>query len=224
MSAEDRDGMAIGLTCKDMPKSVEFYREKLGFTMKESWPDDDAPQWCNMVLGTQSVMLGGAVDPDVVESMCGGDPADVPLYRKLAEDFRDHRCGIGLHIYLQVEDVDAFDATIRGRGVTPIRTPKTQFYGIRETHVDDPDGYRLVFYHPVAMESCQSCAMPLTEAKPGQMYCDHCTDEDGKLRPWEQVFEGTVTGYFMGMQKMGRADAEKAAEEHLRKLPAWVNR
>ena len=89
---------------------------------------------------------------------------------------------------------------------------------------DDPDGYRLVFYTPVAMESCQSCGMPLADAEPGQMYCDYCTDEKGTLRPYEQVFEGTVTGYFMGMQKMGRKDAEKAAKEHLGKMPAWVGR
>lgn len=224
MSAEDRNGMAIGITCKDMPASVEFYRDRLGFTMKESWPDEDAPQWCNMVLGGQSVMLGGAVDPDTVESMCGGDPADVELYRAMAEDYRDHRCGVGLHIYLEVQDVDAYDAEIRGKGVTPLRDPKSQFYGIRETHVIDPDGYRLVFYTAIAMENCQSCAMPMTDAEPGQMYCGYCTDEHGKLRPYEQVFEGTVTGYFMGMQKMERAEAEKAAEEHLRKMPAWATR
>jgi hypothetical protein len=41
------------------------------------------------------------------------------------------------------------------------------------------------------------------------------------LRPYEQVFEGTVTGFFMGMQKMERPAAEAAAKEHLAKMPAW---
>jgi hypothetical protein len=56
------------------------------------------------------------------------------------------------------------------------------------------------------------------------MYCQYCSDEKGKLRPYEQVFEGTVTGYFMGMQKMPGPAAEKAAKEHLAKMPAWQGR
>lgn len=225
MSAEDRNGMAVGLTCKDMQKSVAFYRDTLGFHMKESWPDEKAPMWCNMVLDGQSVMLGASMDPDAVEQMCSNDPADAKIYRGVAEKFRQHPAGVGVNFYLQVEDVDSYDKRIRGKGVKPLRNePKTQFYGIRETLVDDPDGYRLVFYTAVAMSSCQSCGMPLTDAKPGQMYCDYCTDESGKLRPYEQVFEGTVTGYFMGMQKMDRKSAERAAKAHLSKMPAWAAR
>lgn len=224
MSAEDRSGMAVGLTCKDMLKSVAFFREKLGFTMKESWPDEKAPMWCNMVLGGQSVMLGAAMDPDQVGEMCAGDKADAEIYGKMAKAFREHPAGVGMHIYLHVDDIDAYDAKIRKKGITPLRDPKTQFYGIRETLVDDPDGYRLVFYTPVTLETCQSCGMPLSDAAPGQMYCDYCTDEKGTLRPYEQVFEGTVTGFFMGMQKMERKDAENAAKEHLAKMPAWAAR
>lgn len=217
--------MAVGLTCKDMGKSVAFYRDQLGFEMKESWPDEAAPLWCNLVLGGQSVMLGAAMDPEQVESMCGDHGEDAGLHVKLAEQFRQHAPGVGVSFYLQVDDVDAYDRRIRSKGVKPTRDePKTQFYGIRECLVDDPDGYRLVFYTAVAMESCQSCGMPLTDAAPGQMYCDYCTDEKGTLRPYEQVFEGTVTGYFMGMQKLERPAAEQAAREHLAKLPAWAGR
>jgi len=216
--------MAVALTCKDMAKSVAFYRDQLGFRMKESWPDEAAPQWCNMLLGEQSVMLGAAMDPDHVGEMCQSDPAEAAAFEALARDFRNNRAGIGLSVYLRVDDVDAYDAEIRGRGIQPQREPKTQFYGIRETIVDDPDGYRLIFYHAVAMESCQSCGMPLTDAQPGQMYCEHCTDESGTLRPYEQIFEGTVTGFFMGMQKMERAPAEEAARAHLSSMPTWAGR
>jgi hypothetical protein len=38
------------------------------------------------------------------------------------------------------------------------------------------------------------------------------------------VLEGTITGYFMGMQKMERSEAEKAAREHLATMPAWHGR
>lgn len=224
MAAEDRAGMAVALTCKEMPKSVAFYRDQLGFTMKESWPDEHAPMWCNMTLGRQSVMLGAAVAPDQVSDLCGHDPEGLPIHAAMAQRFADHPAGVGLMIYLMVDDVDAYDSGLRGKGITPLREPMTQFYGIRETLVDDPDGYRLVFYSPVTMTSCQSCGMPLTDATPGQMYCTYCTDEAGALKPYEQVFEGTVQGYFMGMQKLERAEAEQAAKAHLSKLPAWANR
>ena len=72
------------------------------------------------------------------------------------------------------------------------------------------------------MESCQSCGMPLTDAALGQMYCQYCVDESGKLRPYEAILEGTISGYFMGMQKMERGAAEVAAKEHLSRLPAWT--
>jgi hypothetical protein len=42
------------------------------------------------------------------------------------------------------------------------------------------------------------------------------------LRPYESVYEGTVTGFFMNMQKMPRKDAENAAKAHLAKQPAWA--
>lgn len=224
MAADDRSGMAVALTCKDIAKSVAFYRDQLGFTMKESWPNEDEPMWCNLLLGSQSVMLGQSFDPGAAEKMCAGDAEAAAQFKAQAQAFRDHRAGVGIQTYLMVEDVDAYDARIRSNGVTPLTEPKTQFYGIREIHLEDPDGYRLVVYSPVAMESCQSCGMPLADAKPGQMYCAYCTDERQALRPYDEVFEGIVTRFFMHMQKMERSEAEEAAKEHLGKMPAWAGR
>jgi hypothetical protein len=123
-----------------------------------------------------------------------------------------------------VPDVDGYHAKLRSQGVKGISSPKTQFYGIRDFVVRDPDGYRLTFYSPVQLETCQSCGMPLENAHPGQMYCTYCTDESGKLRSYEQVFEGTVSGYFMAMHQMTRPQAEAAATKHLACMPAWSGR
>lgn len=223
MPAEDRSKMSVMLTCADTAKSAAFYRDKLGFAMKESWPSEDDPQWCNMLLGGQSVMLGAAMEPNQVGQYCAGDAAAEAYWRKASSEFKENKPGVGIQVYLMVDDIDAYAAEVKGKGVELISEPKTQFYGIREIHLEDPSAYHLVFFTPVAMESCQSCGMPLADAAPGQMYCAYCTDDEGALKPYEQVFEGTVTGYFMGMQKMSRADAEKAASEHLKKLPAWVS-
>ncbi|TAJ16194.1 MAG: hypothetical protein EPO68_11485, partial [Planctomycetota bacterium] len=65
--------LALMLTCKNIQRSVAFYRDVLGSEMKEAWPDKEKPMWCNMQLDGQSVMLGAAMDPAHAEQACGGD-------------------------------------------------------------------------------------------------------------------------------------------------------
>jgi len=216
--------LCIMLTCKDMKRQVAFYRDKLGFTLKESWPDENNPMWANFVLDGQSIMIGAACPPEKVGEMCKGDAAEAAHHTKLAQEFQQHRAGVGIQVYVMVKDIDAYHARLTKAGIGGLRAPKTQFYGLRDVPVRDPEGYQLIFYTPVAMSSCQSCGMPLTDAQPGQMYCQHCTDEKGKLKPYEVVLEGTTQGYFMAMQKLPRDKAVVAAKEHLRKMPAWAGR
>ncbi len=223
MTVENSGALSVMLTSRDTKAAAKFYVDQLGFEMKESWPSPEEPMWCSLVLGGQAIMLGSAPDLDNLEGMCNGDPALYAYWKKNAEAFQAHPAGVGMQIYVMVEDVDAFHAEIKTRGVEPATDPVTQFYGIRDFGVADTDGYNLVFFSPVVMTSCQSCGMPLTEAAPGQMYCDYCTNDKGELKPFEEVLEGTIQGYFMGMQKMERAEAEVAAKEMLGKMPAWVN-
>lgn len=216
--------LCVMLNCKDMQRQVAFYRDKLGFTLKESWPDDNNPMWANLVLDGQSVMIGGACPPEKVGDFCKGDAAELAHFTKLAQDYQKHQAGVGIQVYVMVPDIDAYHAKLAKSGIKDLRAPKTQFYGLRDVPVRDPEGYQLIFYTPIAMTSCQSCGMPLTDAVPGQMYCEYCIDEKGKLKPYEVVLEGTTVGYFMQMQKLPRPAAEKAAQEHLKKMPAWAAR
>lgn len=211
--------LEIMLTSKDMSKSIAFYRDVLGFELEASWPDGPNPMWANLVLDGQSVMFGSNMDPQ--EEHCQGDAAMFTWWKDRHATFNRSDPGAGVLFYLRVEDVDAYYATIKDRGAEPILTPTSQFYGIREFPVADPDGYQLMFYTPIKVENCGSCGMPLSDPEPGQMYCQHCTDDAGKLRPYEQVLEGTTRGYFMGVQKMERSEAETAAKAHLAKMPAW---
>jgi uncharacterized glyoxalase superfamily protein PhnB len=211
-------------TSKDMQRAVAFYRDTLGFDLEQCWPDEANPQWANMMLDQQSIMLGALMSPDDAAAMCGGDEGAATYMRTLAEEHKKNRPGVGVVVYVQVPDVDTYHARLTKKGLKGLPAPKTQFYGIRDFGVQDPDGYRLLFYSPVAMSSCQSCGMPLSDAKPGAMYCGYCTDEQGKLRPYESVLEGCTSGYFMAMQKMPRAEAEQAARKHLSTMPAWKTR
>jgi uncharacterized glyoxalase superfamily protein PhnB len=215
--------MSVGFTSSDMARSIAYYRDTLGFSLRECWPNEESALWCSLELGGQTVMLG-AIPEDGMDCGHGGEMTpDMEWHNAGNAVWKQHAAarGTGVLIYIQVEDVDAYHAQVQAAGAAPHYEPKTQFYGIRDFGVTDPDGYRLIFHTPVAMETCQSCGMPLTEAQPGQMYCDHCTDDAGKLHPFEAILEGTTVGYFMGMQKLERGEAEVAAKEHLSKMPAW---
>ncbi len=218
------DPLSVILTCRDAAKSVAFFRDMLGFELEAAWPDEKKPMWANMMLGTQSVMLGQSMPADSASKFCGGDAAAEKRFRQMAEDLAKNKSGVGVGIYVQVPDVDAYHAQLVKKGVVPTTAPKSQFYGIREFTLHDPDGFQFMFYTAIKLDNCQSCGMPLADAKPGAMYCAYCTDATGKLKPYETVLEGTTSGYFMAMQKMARPEAEKAAKAHLAKMPAWAGR
>lgn len=224
MTTQEHDPLTLMLTCRDMKKAIAFYRDTLGFEIEAAWPDDKSPMWANLMMGSQGIMIGALMSPEDAGKMCAGDEGAMTYMKTLAEEFRKHSSGVGVVIYVRVPDVDAYRAGLAKKGLKNLPEPKTQFYGVRDFALQDMDGYRFLFYSPVTMSSCQSCGMPLTDAKPGQMYCGYCTDKDGKLKPFDVVLEGTTVGYFMGMQKMARPQAEKAAREHLSKMPAWAGR
>ncbi len=209
------------LTSSDVKASIAFYRDICGFEVEASWPEGDSPMWANLVLNGQSIMVGSPMDPAHVSAMCPDEPKEEGWHMAAATEFVVNQPGVGAYFYIMVEDVDAFHVEVARRGGKPATDPKSQFYGLRVFGIQDPSGYRLLFYSPLIMENCGSCGMPLTDAKPGEMYCGYCTNDAGKLKPYEEVLEGTIQGYFMGMQQMARAEAEIAAKAHLATMPAW---
>jgi len=224
MVAGGHDPLCVMFTSRDLPRSLAFYRDTLGFVVEAAWPDEQHPMWANVELGRQSIMLGAMMSPEQAGQMCGGDEGARVYMETLAKEFAANRNGVGVVVYVAVDDVDSFHAGLVKKGVANLPAPKSQFYGIRDFALEDPDGYRLIIYTAIKMANCLSCGMPLTDARPGEMYCKYCVDEKGALRPFEVVLEGTTTGYFMHMQKLPRPQAEKAAREHLAKMPAWTSR
>lgn len=224
MTQKDHDPLTLILTARDAGKSIAYYRDTLGFELEAAWPDEKNPLWANLLMGRQGIMISALMSEGDIQRMCSGDEAAAKHMLATAAEYRKNQPGVGVMIYVLVDDVDKYHAGLVKKGVANLPAPKTQFYGIREFAMQDPDGFRLNFYTRTKLSSCQSCGMPLQDAKEGQLYCGYCTDANGKLRPFEQVLEGTTTGYFMAMQKMARPEAEKAAREHLRKMPAWHGR
>lgn len=73
---------------------------------------------------------------------------------------------------------------------------------------------------------CQSCGMPMKGASEhggkdvNNPYCVYCADENGKLKPRNEVREGMVK-FFMTSENKTREEAEKFVNEYMKKMPAW---
>ncbi|MEO6594474.1 MAG: VOC family protein [Planctomycetota bacterium] len=143
---------AIHLTVVSVMRAARFYEEKLGFKMVESFPDAQKPVWANLVLGGQSVMLGELPSLQQAREL-GMDRAEIELLKQDARSIARGQVGVGASYFVRVDDVDAFARRLKRRRIKPLTPPKTQFYGLRECQVTDPDGYRLVFFSQVASQA-----------------------------------------------------------------------
>ncbi len=120
------------LLVKDVRKSTEFYRDVLGFTVSETVPEQEPFVFVWMKRDEVSVFLNdiaaAAHDyPDAASLPSGGTAA----------------------LFFVVSDVDGYHATVapKAKVVMPI---KTQFYGMREFAVTDPDGHIITFAERLA--------------------------------------------------------------------------
>lgn len=142
---------SLHLTVSSVLRSVAFYCDKLGFKMAECFPDRSKPVWANLVFGGQALMLGEL--PSLQEArQLGMSAEEIELLKQDARAFARGNPGVGAAYFLHVKDVDALAKKLRRKRVKLLTEPTTQFYGLRECQVADPDGYRLVFYTAVAAE------------------------------------------------------------------------
>ena len=120
------------LVVSDVARSTAFYCEVLGFSIKQTVPD--APPFVFVWL----------------------ERDDVPVFlndaRAAAEDLpaMAHRpFGGTAALFIVVTDVDGLHGKVAPRAnvVMPL---KTQFYGMREFAVTDPDGHIITFAERVA--------------------------------------------------------------------------
>lgn len=120
------------LIVRDIDASAAFYRDVLGFAVKQTVPD--AAPFAFVWLERDGVPLF-LNDPKAV-----------------AHDFPDAASrapGGTATLFFIVTDVDGLHAQVASH--TPILMPlKTQFYGMREFAVVDPDGHILTFAERVS--------------------------------------------------------------------------
>jgi uncharacterized glyoxalase superfamily protein PhnB len=124
----------------DMPNSVRFYRDQLGFEIVSTSPhregDKDRFHWCLLRLGNAEMMLNTAYEFDEERP---------PLQDHLRE--REHR---DTCLYFGCADVDGTYAEPVAKGVAVDRPPKVAPYGMKQLYLHDPDGFGLCFQRKAA--------------------------------------------------------------------------
>ncbi len=55
-------------------------------------------------------------------------------------------------------------------------------------------------------------------------YCNQCVDEDGKLKPYEEIYAGVVEWIKMWQPGVTDAQAKERATHYLKAMPAWADK
>ena len=120
------------LLVRDIDRSTAFYRDVLGFTVRQTVPDAAPFVFVWLERDGVPVFLN---DPKAVAH-------DLP-------DAASRTPGGTATLFFVMTDVDAYHAQVAPH--TEILMPlKTQFYGMREFAVADPDGHILTFAQRVS--------------------------------------------------------------------------
>lgn len=115
------------LIVRDIAASTRFYCDVLGFTVKQTVPDSAPFVFVWLERDGVPVFLNA---PAAVAQ-------DVPAYA-------DPQFGGTATLFFAVEGVDALHARVAPHAPV-VMSLRTQFYGMREFAIHDPDGHLLTF-------------------------------------------------------------------------------
>ena len=106
-------------------RSIRYYMDGLGFTMKHQWAPDGKLRWCWLTLGGASLMLQ--------EFWTEGHHAGRP----------DGKLGQGVSLCFICQDAVAIYREVRSRGIEASEPQVGNAMWV--TSLTDPDGYRIHF-------------------------------------------------------------------------------
>lgn len=130
--AIDISGMTPLISVFDMPTSLRFYRDVLGFEVVQNSGDGDSSSWIWLRLNGCDLMLNDQYEP-------GRVPTEPPAERT---KWHHDTC-----LYFGCADPDAAYEYLKSKGVD-LRPPSTAPYGMKQLYLHDPDGYNLCFQCP----------------------------------------------------------------------------
>ncbi len=132
--AIDIRGLAPLLEVFDMPTSIAFYRDVLGFEVVSTSEPGDRFDWALLELNGVELMLNTAYEDH--ERPPAPDPARIAAHADTG-------------LFFGCPDVDAVYRHLRAQGVA-LEEPTIRHYGMKQLHVTDPDGFNLCFQWPAA--------------------------------------------------------------------------
>lgn len=126
------DGFAPLLQVFDMPRSLAFYRDVMGFDVAQrSAPGDDC-DWCLLRRNGAELMLNAAYEQDARPA--APDPARAAAHEDTG-------------LFFGCPDLDAAWRHLRENGIDA-SAPRVAPYGMRQVWCRDPDGYVLCLQWP----------------------------------------------------------------------------
>ncbi|MDQ3516116.1 MAG: VOC family protein [Gemmatimonadota bacterium] len=115
------------LTVNDLQRSIQFYRDGLGFSVGQEWKEEEKLMGVMLEAGKAFVMLG-------------------------QDDFakgKDRTKGVGVRLYIETDqDVDALAQQAKAAGLALDSGPADLGWGPRGFTLTDPDGYKLTVANP----------------------------------------------------------------------------
>jgi uncharacterized glyoxalase superfamily protein PhnB len=118
------------LVVTNVERSLNFYRDVLGFTVQTTVPDASPYVFAIVQSGGVEIFLN-APDPALAE------------YPALTQ----RSIGGTLTLFIQVDDVRAAHEALKDR-VTIVMPLETKWYGVTEFAFTDPDGWVITFAQP----------------------------------------------------------------------------
>lgn len=113
----------------DMPTSLAYYRDKLGFRVTGDSGRGDNSGWVMLELGDATIMLNTGYEDD--QRPPAPDASRVAAH--------EDTC-----IYFACPDVDAAYEHLRANGIAA-DPPQVAPYGMKQLYVRDPDNFNLCF-------------------------------------------------------------------------------
>ena len=126
-------GFATLIQVFDMPTSLAFYRDVMGFEVISDAPADGRCDWVWLKSDDSELMLNTAYEAEARPQ--SPDPTRIAAHGDTT-------------LYFGCEDVDAAHAELRARGVAA-REPIVTDYGMKQVYLKDPDGYEICLQQPV---------------------------------------------------------------------------
>ena len=124
--------------CDDLPRTLAFYRDRLGFRLTFSYPEHGEP-------GFAALQLGDGAEPALA------DVADEQAAHLHGKQVRP-ASGLGFELCIYADDVDAAVDALRAAGVPVLAEPADQPWGDRIAYVEDPEGNPVMLCAELTLE------------------------------------------------------------------------